>query len=199
MLKASRRSIMSTSPQPGQCYMIPIGRIYWTQASISSTFRDPPYERLRTWHLRLRRMPLQERLAFINDLDVGFPPIRIVGFSSSSFWPDNQRWFSLDNRRLWVYRSVLPPETQIYVRIATRQEAAELINKLTTSSNGETVIVRGDERRRQTRTVSSILRALYAGYNCDERRSTPRLRTTVKTSMTTTATSSVRRASYYAR
>ncbi|PPQ65110.1 hypothetical protein CVT24_003071 [Panaeolus cyanescens] len=114
------------------CQMfLPVGSIGWAQDSIASTFRNG--EDLRNAHLAFRRLTNAERLDIIRT----YPPIRVVQF-------ETQGWITLDNRRLYLFRSVLDPGTHIPVRIATYQEAQELRYKLTTRDSGATIVVRAN-------------------------------------------------------
>lgn len=112
---------------------LPVGQIGWAQDSIASTFRNG--EDLRDAHLAFRRLSNAERLAIVRT----YPRIRVVQF-------ETQGWITLDNRRLYLFRTVLEPGTPIPVRVATYQEAQELRYKLTTRDSGATIVVRANRR-----------------------------------------------------
>ncbi|KAG6908518.1 hypothetical protein DXG01_004370 [Tephrocybe rancida] len=117
-----------------ECDMeLPVEQVGWAQDSIASTFRNG--EDLRDAHLAFRNLSNGERLAIVRT----YPAIRVVEFQT-------QGWITLDNRRLYLFRTVLDPGTQIPVRVATPQEAQELRFKLTTRDEGATIVVRANRR-----------------------------------------------------
>lgn len=65
-------------------------------------------------------------------------PIRVVEFEG------DVGWITLDNRRLFVFRSLLPPRTPLTMTVATYEEAKELKRKLTTRDGGATIVVRAN-------------------------------------------------------
>lgn len=111
-----------------------VGEVGWSQDSIAGTFRDGGD--IRVMINELRQMSLESRIQLVRE----FPPIRVVQF-------EDQGWITLDNRRLHIFRSILPPGTQITARIATLAEAQELRRKLTTRDEGATIAVRANRRR----------------------------------------------------
>ncbi|KAI9452408.1 hypothetical protein BJY52DRAFT_1292939 [Lactarius psammicola] len=107
---------------------LPVGSIGWSQDSISGSFRDG--KDIRTLVNSLRQLSHEERVQLVGE----FPPIRVVGFVT-------QGYITLDNRRLFLFRQLLDPGTQITVRIATYQETEELKTKLTTNDEGATIVI----------------------------------------------------------
>ena len=85
------------------------------------------YENRRT----LRGLTHDERRAIV----ATYPLIHVVDF-------DEQGYITLENRRLYIFRAVLLPNTPIAVRLATSDEAQELRRKLTTMDEGATIVVR---------------------------------------------------------
>ena len=114
---------------PGCLYRIAVGEIGWSQDSIAGVFRDG--HNVHQDIAALRQETLEQILFSIRR----YPPIRVVRFV-------DQGWITLDNRRLYLFRSVLRPETIIEVRIATLAEAEELKWKLTTRDEGRSTLVR---------------------------------------------------------
>jgi len=110
-----------------------VDQIHWSQDSIAGTFRDG--SDLRALINSLRGLPHERRV----ELVATYPRIRVVQFES-------QGWITLDNRRLYLFREILDPGTQIGVRVATFQEAQELRRKLTTDNEGATIAVRANRR-----------------------------------------------------
>jgi hypothetical protein len=115
-----------------------VDQIQFSQDSISGQFRDGGD--VREAINNLRNASLASRLAFINS----FPPIRVVPLPLSG--REATAYVSLDNRRLHIMRSLLPPDTAIPVQWATAQEANELVWKWTATGSGMTIVVRGRRR-----------------------------------------------------
>ncbi|KAG2070450.1 hypothetical protein BDR04DRAFT_1099956 [Suillus decipiens] len=112
---------------------LPVDQIGWSQDSIAGSFRDGGD--LRDLVNSLRALPHEQRVQLVGT----YPPIRVVQF-------ETQGWITLDNRRLYLFRDILNPGTQIRVRVATLQEAQELRWKLTTDNEGATIVVRANRR-----------------------------------------------------
>jgi len=120
---------MHTAVNPGCEFDLPVGLIGWSQDSIAGTFRDGTD--VQASINALRGVTNDQRRAFI----ATYPLIRVASF-------EGQGWITLDNRRLFVFRSLLLPTTPITVRLATYEEAQELRRKLTTRDEGATIVIR---------------------------------------------------------
>ena len=107
--------------------------IGWTQGAIAGSFQEG--RDLRNQINSLRRLPLEQRITLVSQ----FPPIRVVEFES-------QGWITLDNRGLYLLRQILDLGSEITARIAATQEAQELRRKLTTDSEGTTIVIRANRR-----------------------------------------------------
>lgn len=114
---------------------LPVGLIGWSQDSIADSFRDG--RDLQVAINALRRLTHEERVEIVTTT---YPPVRVVQF-------EDQGWITLDNRRLFVFRSVLLPTTPIPIQVATLEEAQELRRKLTTEDEGATIVVRLNRHR----------------------------------------------------
>lgn len=108
-----------------------VGLVGWSQDSIRSSFRTG--EDIQAAINVLRALPHEQRIHFL----AAFEPIRVVDF-------DDQGWITLDNRRLYIFRSLLLPRTPMSMRITTYEEAQELRYKLTTTDEGATIVVRSN-------------------------------------------------------
>jgi hypothetical protein len=114
---------------------LPVEQIGWSQDSIASTSKGRN-EDLRDTHLSFRSLTNDERLAIVNT----YPPIRVVSV-------ETQGWITLDNPRLFLFRTILNPGTLIPVRVATYQESQELQTKLTSPDSDATLVVRANQSR----------------------------------------------------
>lgn len=111
---------------------LPVGLVGWSQDSIAGRFRDGrSFTRAIT---ALRAESLEVRVAFLAEMG----PIRVVEFQG------DVGWITLDNRRLHMFRSLLPPGTPLTMRVATYEEAMELKRKLTTRNGGAAIVVRSN-------------------------------------------------------
>ncbi|KAK0186212.1 hypothetical protein F5146DRAFT_1069854 [Armillaria mellea] len=117
---------------------LPVDQVGWSQDSIAGTFRTG--QDIRAASIALRRLSEDERIAVV----ATYPPIRVVEF-------ETQGWITLDNRRLFLFRAILSPGTPIPVRVATAEEARELIYKLTTKNEGASIVVRANPRGNRRR------------------------------------------------
>lgn len=108
---------------------LPVGLVGWSQDSISGTFRDG--RDIQATINALRGGTNEQRRAFL----ATFPPIRVVYFVG-------QGWITLDNRRLYVFRTLLLPGTLMTMRVATIGEAQELRRKLTNRYGGANIVFR---------------------------------------------------------
>jgi len=115
-----------------------IEQIQYSQDSISGRFTDGVD--VRDSINNLMNASLESRLAFINS----FPAIRVVPLPLTG--REEITFVSLDNRRLHIMRSLLPPGTPVPVQWATTQEAGELVRKWTAKGSGMTILVRGGNR-----------------------------------------------------
>jgi len=117
---------------------LPLEHIQFSQDSISGEFRSG--DNIRDVINNMMNASFDSRLAFINE----FPPIRVVPLPLAGM--RNEAWVSLDNRRLRMMRSLLPPGTSVPVQWATIEEAEQLLWKWTARGDGMTIVVRGRRR-----------------------------------------------------
>lgn len=113
-----------------------LGDIVFSQSSIASEFRNG--EDIRDVINRLRAMSEADRLAIVNL----FPNLHVVPIP----YAGEQYLMSLDNRRLHVFRSVLPPDTMITVQNAVGAEMRTIKRKWTSKNDGLSISVRCKQR-----------------------------------------------------
>mmetsp|Transcript_66334 Transcript_66334/g.154101 ORF Transcript_66334/g.154101 Transcript_66334/m.154101 type:complete len:211 (-) Transcript_66334:13-645(-) len=101
---------------------LPLCEIYYTQDSIADHFQDGRM-------LRQTKHELQSGRTTVHDI----PIITVVWY--------NSKWFTVDNRRVCVYKSVHPASFKIPVRIGVVDE--RFYNKLKQPHGGTSVSVRG--------------------------------------------------------
>ena len=108
-------------------FHLPLGEIYYTQKSCASYFQDG--RTLRELGEELRRgIKTLGQVALITVVE------------------HNGRWFSVDNRRLLVFKTVCSPVTVIEVLMGRHDH--RFTRKFTTTTNGESIKVRGKGRGR---------------------------------------------------
>lgn len=118
---------------PGEEISVEVDQIGWSQDSITDTFQDG--KDVRKAINALRRLSHEERVL----IAATYPPISVIQLKG-------QGWITLDTRRLFLFRAIVNPGTQIRVRVATVQEAEELTKKLMSGKEGAAIIIRSNRR-----------------------------------------------------
>ncbi|KAG1854767.1 hypothetical protein C8R48DRAFT_721468 [Suillus tomentosus] len=164
------------SHRPNPTRTMPVGAIGWTQSSISRNVYNITLQS----QVEIRAVvhaALDDPRGALAYMREHFPdPIRVFDSGANGT-------LSIDNRRLAIYRMVVPSSTQIPVRVLTREQASQALlrdpdtpnaqaasaamhRRYTTRDGGYSIILRGPEGSRISDGCFTNSPFLTADANC---------------------------------